>query len=345
MVFETDASGRITYVNEVAQRIFGYSQDDIAAGLTALDVIDPSDHGRITRAIGKLMDGSSTGAVREYLARRKDGTVFPCVVYSVIISDEAGTPVGIRGILTDITERKLMEEELARINRELKVYAEVVSHDLRGPISVIQSASATLEGLMEDCADRDTVAKGDKVVGIIRNSSLSAEVLIENLLALAKAGQSPGEVSEIDVKEIVEKVLEDKAWPIEEKGVRVAVDDDLGRILADPTHVYQIFSNLIGNALSYNDNPDPQVGITHEEEDGVHRYLVRDNGPGIPAEDIESVFLPLFRGKDGGTGLGLSIVEKLVSLYGGEIRAYNDGGACFTFTLRDLETPGDIASA
>ena len=339
VVFEMDALGRITYVNEVAHRMFGFKEEDVAAGLNSLDVIDASDHERLDSAIRKMMDGSSTGAVREYLARRKDGTVFPCIVYSVIILDEDGAPAGIRGILTDISERKAIEEELESINRELEVYAEVVSHDLRGPISVIKSASMNLDGLMEECTDGDTTAQGNKIVEIIRNSTLNAEALIDNLLALAKAGQSPDEVGEIDVKGIVDKVLEDRVWPMEERGVRVSVDDDLGRIAADPTHVYQIFSNLIGNAISYNKSPEPRIEISHEEENGIHRYLVRDNGPGIPAEEVEDIFLPLFRGEGGGTGLGLSIVSKLVSLYGGRIEAYNDKGACFTFTLRDLDEP------
>jgi signal transduction histidine kinase len=64
--------------------------------------------------------------------------------------------------------------------------------------------------------------------------------------------------------------------------------------------------------------------------------MVRDNGPGIPACDIESVFLPFFkRGSSDDTGIGLAIVDKIVHLYGGEVTVFNDSGACFEFTLRD----------
>jgi signal transduction histidine kinase len=282
------------------------------------------------------MEGSSTGAVREYLARRKDGTVFPCIVYYVTISDMDGTPVGIRGILTDITNRKLMEEEINRINRELEVYAEVVSHDLRGPISVIQSASIKLDELMERCADPDTAGIGMKIVHIIGKSAENAVALINDLLTLARAGQVTSKVFETDVRGIVDKVLEENAAPIEERDIKVAVDEDLGHIMADPTQLYQIFTNLIRNAIAYNDNPEPEIRVTHQEEKGVHIYKVRDNGSGIPPDEVEEIFLPLHRGKTGGTGIGLSIVYKLVSLYRGEIRAYNDGGACFEFTLMDL---------
>jgi signal transduction histidine kinase len=63
---------------------------------------------------------------------------------------------------------------------------------------------------------------------------------------------------------------------------------------------------------------------------------VRDNGTGIPPGDLDRIFTPFFKGREtGGTGIGLAIVEKIVILYGGAIRAYNDGGACFEFTLHD----------
>ena len=87
---------------------------------------------------------------------------------------------------------------------------------------------------------------------------------------------------------------------------------------------------------------EPVVEITRLEMDeasGASRYLVRDNGPGIPEEHLDDVFIPFFKGKSGDSGIGLAIVDKVVKVYRGEVRAYNDNGACFEFTLRDFE-PG-----
>jgi two-component system sensor kinase FixL len=111
-VFEVDASGKISYVNKNALTMFGYTPQDVEDGINALAIIDPADHDRITGAILKMMDGRSTGAVREYLARRKDGTTFPCIVYSALVQDAEGNPAGIRGILTDTSEQKEMERAL-----------------------------------------------------------------------------------------------------------------------------------------------------------------------------------------------------------------------------------------
>lgn len=71
--------------------------------------------------------------------------------------------------------------------------------------------------------------------------------------------------------------------------------------------------------------------------DSVHRFLVSDNGPGISEEMMDKVFIPFAKDNDKGeTGMGLSIVERMVKVYGGDIRAFNDNGACFEFTLKDF---------
>jgi len=112
VIFETDVTGTISYVNQAGYDLFGYTEDDIAAGISALNVIDPVDHERVAGAIAKMMDGRSVGALREYLARRKDGSTFPCLVDSTLVADELGEPAGIRGILTDITERRKAEDAM-----------------------------------------------------------------------------------------------------------------------------------------------------------------------------------------------------------------------------------------
>jgi signal transduction histidine kinase len=162
--------------------------------------------------------------------------------------------------------------------------------------------------------------------------------LIDNILALAEAGQIPKEISLVDVTEVVREVLDERAGSINEKGIRVKVGDSLGNILGSPTQIYQIFTNLVGNAIKHNNSESPVMEISYlgDDESGRHRYLVRDNGSGITSEDIDMVFVPFFKGKTGETGIGLSTVERIIKVYDGEIKAYNDNGACFEFTLRDF---------
>ena len=97
-----------------------------------------------------------------------------------------------------------------------------------------------------------------------------------------------------------------------------------------------MFANLIKNAIRHVDSEEPVIEIRLlSSGNGINRYLVRDNGPGIPEDLIPDIFSLFVKGKEGDKGIGLSIVEKIVKTYDGEIKAYNDNGACFEFTLKD----------
>jgi len=172
----------------------------------------------------------------------------------------------------------------------------------------------------------------------MKNGLEKANNLIDDMLALAESGQVPADVFPVDISEKVEEVLAERASDIEIRGTKVVLDDDLGVVIASPTHVYQIFSNLVKNAVRYCDSPAPVLEIRSLEADEpeTHRFLVRDNGTGIPEDVLSEVFMPFTRGDTGDSGIGLSIVERIVSVYGGRILAYNDSGACFEFTLRDF---------
>ncbi|MBU4179621.1 MAG: HAMP domain-containing histidine kinase, partial [Actinobacteria bacterium] len=147
----------------------------------------------------------------------------------------------------------------------------------------------------------------------------------------------PDAVIDVDVGVVVRSVLDDKDADIEDGGVIINVDDNLGRVTVNYVHAYQLFSNLIDNAIRHNDSSSPSVEIGHlgEEEDKGHRYIVRDNGSGVPQDILEKIFKPFFKWESEGTGVGLATVEKIIKLYDGEIVAYNDEGACFEFVIRD----------
>jgi signal transduction histidine kinase len=139
------------------------------------------------------------------------------------------------------------------------------------------------------------------------------------------------------VRRVVSRVVEQLGPEITSRGIDLKVDEPLGEILASPTHIYQLFLNLISNAVKYNNNRNPVVTVSRLQSpaEDAHRYLVSDNGPGIDPENIDLMFQPFFKGESGGTGLGLATVMKVVKLYAGTVAVYNDGGACFEFTLYD----------
>jgi two-component system, sporulation sensor kinase E len=111
-------------------------------------------------------------------------------------------------------------------------------------------------------------------------------------------------------------------------------------VFANPTQIYQVFSNLIGNAIVHNDSPEPvvEVRLLGGGEENVKMYMVKDNGSGIPSDQLETLFNPFSRGPNGSTGVGLSIVSRILEVYGGDIAVRNDGGARFDVVLRDFDS-------
>ena len=328
--------GTFIYVSPSCERITGYSPEEFIEDKNLLvQIAHPQDRENVVRHLREATENDDALSL-EFRIIRKDGDERWIGHLCQPIRGEDGRPLGRRGSNRDITKRKMAEEKLQRANVELEGYAHMVSHDLKGLLSGIVLAAETLVELQEGIDTGDAEAS-DKIVATISRYTWKAQGRIEGHLALAESGQKPMEVSDVDVREVVGEVLHERSGEIKEKGVEMNLIPDLGSVTGSPIQIQQVFSNLIGNAIRHNDSENPiiQVSYLGDDDDGAHRYLVRDNGSGIPEDIIDDVFLPFTRGKDGDTGIGLSIVEKLVNVYGGEIRTYNDNGACFEFTLRD----------
>lgn len=121
VVWEVDLNARFTYANDIGYKLFGYTREDVEKGITIIDLIAPEDRVRVVQNIKKIfIEGKNSD--EEYLALRKDGTTFPANIYSSVIY-ENGRPVGMRGILADVTEKKKTEQ---RIKESEQLYRTVV---------------------------------------------------------------------------------------------------------------------------------------------------------------------------------------------------------------------------
>jgi len=330
-----DSESKIQRFNNAFERLSGYAADEVID--RELGILFPEETRKESLGnIERTLSGEFWESV-EIPVLRKDGSTRVALWNSANIYDEDGeTVVATIAQGQDITERKQAEEALQHMNLELEGYAHTVSHDLRGPVS---ATSMALDMLLSDLEEVEMpVEKAEQLREMIeagRRSMSNANNIIESLLAVAEAGE-PQDVFTVSIEDAVDRVLEENAETIKEKGITVEIASPLGQVLASPTQIYQLFSNLIRNSIKHNRAESPLIEISSLGVDGTaHTFLVRDNGQGIPDEILDDVFTPFVKAQSIDSGIGLSIVEKIVRAYGGEIRAYNDNGACFEFTLLD----------
>ena len=338
-VYEFNFEGKFLYANSKGFEMFGYEYEDMDK-VRVKDLIDPSDYESVERAVIKVLDGRSDGAVREYLFKRKDGSTFPGRAYTTLISDNKGERTGIRGIMIDITEEKEREDELRRRNIELKGFAHTVSHDLKGPISAVSMACEMTGDKVQGELPEDVYKEVNEMMELGKRGIQRAESLINDLLFLAEAGK-PTDVYPVNLNERIDEVIAENKPEIEERNIEIKVDPNLGKVVANPTHMYQVFANLVKNCVRHCESEKPVLAIRKIADEGsVHSFQVRDNGEGISEDVLDDIFIPFVKSSSkGNTGMGLSIVEKIVKTYGGEIKAYNDNGAVFEFTLEDWLVP------
>jgi signal transduction histidine kinase len=230
-------------------------------------------------------------------------------------SNQLDDPV-IQGVVInarDITARKERERELERQNERLEEFAEVVSHDLRNPLTV---ARAQLD-LGRSEADNEHFEKVDAAHERI-------EELIDDLLTLAREGKDIGETEPVDLRRLVDDCWQNVATG--DGDIDVVLD---GEIEADPTRLQQLLENLLRNAAEHADRSvTVSVGST---PDG---FYLEDDGPGIPEGERESVFDAGYSTSQNGTGFGLTIVKQVSQAHGWEVDVTEGsmGGARFEFS-------------
>ena len=230
-------------------------------------------------------------------------------------------------------------DQLAEKNSELDQFAYVASHDLQEPVRKMVSFSK----LLQQDVDGELNGRAAQDLEFIVDAAKRLQALIQDLLALSRAGRTAMRSDAVCLDEVVDDALFALQLQIEESGAEIA-RDPLPTVTGDATMLSQLYQNLIGNGLKFVGEKQPVVRLT-ARRDGADWVLgVRDNGIGIASDYAERVFEPFqrlhSRGEYSGTGIGLAICRKAVQRHGGNIwvRSSPNEGACFEFTLPALES-------
>jgi signal transduction histidine kinase len=244
------------------------------------------------------------------------------------LADERDRYLGRVFLLNDVTDQQERKAELERQNEQLDRFASVVSHDLRNPIQVAAGRVDLARETDDDEEHLDT----------IETTLERMETIVDDVLTLAKQGQTIKQVEPVDVAEVAQR-----AWESVETSDARLENEATGIIAADEGRLSQVFENLFRNATEHADSSvTVQVGCLSSPDgflsnDGGGFYVV-DDGPGIPQENRDAIFEPGHTGSDDGTGLGLAIVDSIVAAHGWDISVSESdtGGARFEITGVDL---------
>lgn len=324
MVTILDGQLRFRWGSRSTAAVTGHSEE--IYGRSILDFIHPEDREVSQADFAFVIRNPRTPihVVRRF--RHSDGSYH---YHEAIVNNLLDDP-NVNGIIInsrDVTERKLVEEQLLARNRELDAFATTVSHDLRTPLSVITGYAQLLQ------SDDLTEEERKSYIASIVKAAQRLDDFTASLLVYAQAGRPEGERNSIDPGALIAEVLAERAGDL--GAAKVEVEKGLPRIFVDPHKFNQVIYNLLDNALKYTAGaPRPRVEIGAARQGGLVTFYVRDNGRGIDPRFIDDIFLPFKRldeGKSHGLGIGLATVKRAVEAWGGRVWVNSTPGEGSTF--------------
>jgi two-component system CheB/CheR fusion protein len=332
--------GVISSWNQAAERIFGYAADEVI-GKPVTILIPPTHIDEEPAILEKLRQGERIDHY-ETVRKRKDGVLIHVSLTVSPIKDANGSVVGASKIARDITQRKRAEDVLRQeiaireraevalreADRRKDEFLATLAHELRNPLAPIRQAAHIFKAPTATEAQKRW--SSDVIIRQVQHMSL----LLEDLLDISRItrGTLQLRMEMVDLAEIVQAAVE-AARPIidgKRHDFRAELSSEPVRFVADPLRLTQVLSNLLTNAAKYT-NPEGKLRLRASCSGEIVSISVVDNGIGLPAEAITSVFEMFSQvassrdHSEGGLGIGLSLTKGLVELHEGEIEARSAG--------------------
>jgi len=348
ITWTTDSEGNTTFISPSVVNVYGYTSEDIYADHELwLGRIHPDEIDRVMKAFQALFTENKKFDI-EYRVQRKDGFWVWLHDRSMNTYEKEGKRYA-DGVFSDITERKRAEEEINKLNEELKrnivqleaankeleAFSYSVSHDLRAPLRAIDGFSRVM---LEDYTDK-LDDEGKRYLNIIGSNTKKMGQLIDDLLVFSRLGRQEIRVSEMDMGKLAKAVSEELKLAVPERKVGFNINK-LPPSHGDQAMIRQVFVNLLSNAVKFTRPKERAViEVDGRSEGNENICYVKDNGVGFDMQYVNKLFGVFQRLHSSeefeGTGVGLAIVQRIIHRHGGRVWAEGkvNGGATFYFTL------------
>jgi PAS domain S-box-containing protein len=352
-----DLNGIITNWNKAAERIFGYTADEIVG--KSVRLLIPAERLPEEDGILKALERGERVERLETVRKTKDGREIDVLSSISPIKDADGNVVGASTIAHDISHEKAMEAELAMAHAELEDYARKLeatvaertanlqatiaelegvsyslSHDMRAPLRTVQSFSQII---LAQASEKLGPMEKDLLQKII-SAAARLDRLIQDVLTYSRVAREKIELKNLDVEKLIRQIVDERP-DLQMPKAEIDIRSPLPFIRGHEAYLSQCISNLLDNAVKFvPEGKRPQVCIYCENQDGQVKLWFEDNGIGIPRESQKRIF-GLFQRLHAqttypGTGIGLTIVRKAVERMGGKIGLESEPGKGSRFWLQ-----------
>jgi len=349
-VIATNLEGTVIYWNAFAERLYGWTAAE-ALGRNVFElVVADASHEIAEQIFSQMKAGGSWSG--EFLVRRRDGTVFPALVTDSPIVNDKNELIGVVGVSADITERKLAEDERAKLleaEREARAEAEnanrlkdeflaTLSHELRNPLNVVIGYADILLRSGET-HKHEFVMQAAKT---IRRNALAQSRLVSDLLDLSRLqmGKLSLNLQPVSFSTIISDAIDTVRDAAAEKDISLDLHtySEAFIVKGDPVRLAQIAWNLLNNSVKFTP-AQGHINVSLTRAGDEAHFTVKDTGQGITPEFVPHVF-EIFRQADAsssrrheGMGIGLALVKQLAELHGGRVSVESPGpglGATFS---------------
>jgi PAS domain S-box-containing protein len=326
IVVSTDLSERILFLNKTAERIFGYTEEDVIK--SKIDFL--------FKAMPFRGKGKHSPIPPEILCVKKDQTSFPASFRVSDVKNTNGKSVAKLYLLNDLTEKKEMEERLF-LSEQLALYSELmggIAHQLNNPlIGVVNFSEMLLKEMEKEDPKRElaqTISRAGKECLKIITSVLNC--IKDPYLTFSKT-----DLSEV-LKNSIHALTEQSGERLDNVSIKTVFDEHVLPIMGDGVQLKQCFLNILTNAIQAMQNGgNLKIETRYDENKRLAKITFSDTGSGIPKEFESKIFLPFFslQKAPGKHGLGLSFAYQIVKNHGGHIRVDSEveRGSTFTITL------------